>query len=403
MDFIVLILGSDINAYYMARCFHEQYHNKAYMIGKQAMNFTSYSKIINLSIYPKLQEGEEFKKILKDFYDKHQGKKILLIGSNDTYVRLIIENQAFLKNYYLFPYFDEDLLNNLLIKENFYKNMTIFPTPETYIYNINDPLDEEKIKKFNYPLILKPSDGVLYHEHEFSTQHKVYKIKNHEELLMVIDNIKTSGYTGTLIIQKFIKGDDSHLFDCMAFIDHSGKVKLMSFAQIALQEHTITGIGNATALVNGFSTFGDSKAFRTKLKESLETLNYHGFLEVDLKYDSDDKEFKVLEINPRQARSSYYLAFAGFNLVKYLIDDLIYKKEIDFTFIDKEIGLSFVPKTVIKKNVENEELKKEILRLYKEKKIVNPLKYPKDNLLKRRLWLKVRDINYIKKYKQNSW
>lgn len=403
MDFIVLILGSDINAYYMARCYHEQYNKKAYMIGKLGMNFTSYSKIINLEIYPNLQEKEYFVKILKDFYIKHKNKKILLIASNDTYVRLIIENQKYLQDMFIYPYFNVDLLNNLLLKENFYSNFIDLPKPSTYIYNINEILDRKKINEFGYPLILKPSDGVLYHEHEFLKQHKVYKIKTYLELQQVIGSIKESGYHGNLIIQKYIKGDDSYLFDCVAYLDRYGKVKLMSFAQIALQEHTITGIGNATVLVNGYNSFGGTERIVGILKQNLEKLNYHGFLEVDLKYDLENNEFKVLEINPRQARSSYYLAFAGYNLIKYLVDDLIYEKNLKYTFVDEKVCLSFVPKMVIKKYVNNPKLKDEILKLYHEKKVINPLKNQKDNLLKRKMWLGARYFNYIKKYKQNSW
>lgn len=403
MDFIVLILGSDINAYYMARCYHEQYNEKAYMIGKLEMNFTSYSKIINLEIYADLQEEISFKRILKHFYMKHRNKKILLIGSNDTYIRLIIENQDYLKRYFIFPYFSIDLLNNLLLKEKFYSNFKDLPKPETFVYNINEILDRTKIKKFGYPLILKPSNGILYHEHDFINQHKVYKVKNFRELTDVISAIKESGYNGNLIIQKYIAGDDSYLFDCVAYLDRYGKVKLMTFAQIALQEHTITGIGNATILVNGYNSFGGTNKIIKKIKSCLEKMNYHGFLEVDLKYDLENKEFKVLEINPRQARSSYYLTFAGFNLIKYLVDDLIYEKKMKYTFVDNEVCLSFVPKIIVKKYVNNCALKEEILKLYREKKVINPLKNKKDNLFKRKMWLRARDINYIKKYKQNSW
>ena len=97
------------------------------------------------------------------------------------------------------------------------------------------------------------------------------------------------------------------------------------------------------------------------------------------------------------------MAFAGFNLIKYLVDDLIYEKQLQYTFVNKEVCLSFVPKFVIKKYVNNNALKKEILKLYHEKKVINPLKNKKDNLFKRKMWLQARDINYIKKYKQNSW
>ena len=59
----------------------------------------------------------------------------------------------------------------------------------------------------------------------------------------------------------------------------------------------------------------------------MERIGYQGFAEVDLKYDSRDGKYKVLEINPRQARCSYYLAAGGHNLIQYLVDDLIYNKE----------------------------------------------------------------------------
>ena len=42
-------------------------------------------------------------------------------------------------------------------------------------------------------------------------------------------------------------------------------------------------------------------------------------------------------------------------------------------------------------------------KLYKQKKVVNPLKCKCDKHLKRKLWLFIRDINYNKKYKRNEW
>ena len=82
-------------------------------------------------------------------------------------------------------------------------------------------------------------------------------------------------------------------------------------------------------LLFGFNKYGNTEKTVEKLKKFIEKSGYHGFCEFDLKYDSDDNKFKVLEINPRQARSSYYLCFGGYNLVKILISDLIEKKDLE--------------------------------------------------------------------------
>lgn len=403
MDFEVVILGSDANAYYMARNTYEAYHKKAYVIGMIPMHFTNDSKILNISYNPDLHNWKSLKKELDNFYQNHQDKKLLLIPSNDDYVRLIIEHQDYLKKHYFFHTISEELLNSLLIKDVFYSSYPSLDIPDTYIYDIDEELDMERVNSLRYPLILKPGNGIVYHAHEFASQAKVYKIKTREELINTINVIKESGYQGKLIIQKFIYGDDSYLFDCVTYCDQHGKVKLMTFAQIGLQEHTHTGIGNCTLLVNGYNEYGNTEKITKELKKFIESINYHGICEFDLKYDKEDEKFRVLEINPRQARSSYYLTALGYNLVQYLVDDLIYNKPLESHFISEKMVLSFVPKCVIKKYVRNEGLKKEVFKLIKEKKIVDPLNFKEDKSFKRKKWLFMRKINYIKKYRRCEW
>lgn len=63
-DFKVVILGTDINAYYMSRNFHEEYGIKAHLIGKTAMNFTSMSNILTYELYEDLWDKKTFLKAL---------------------------------------------------------------------------------------------------------------------------------------------------------------------------------------------------------------------------------------------------------------------------------------------------------------------------------------------------
>lgn len=403
INFNLVILGTDINAYYMARCYHERYNRKAYIIGKEPMNFTKLSNIVSIEYNPNLWDKNEFIKTLINFAQNHKEKPLLLVASNDFYVRLIVENNKELSKYYQFNYPKLKIVNNLLLKDKFYEAYkdSDLPMPKTFIYSC---LEKNKIPKdFKYPLIIKPGDGVSYYKHKFIGQHKVYKVKNKEELKTVIAKIEESGYKNNLIIQEFIPGDDSKLFDVIFYCNSKGKAEIATFAQIGLQEHTPTGIGNCTVLVNGYSEYGNIDNTVKKLKSFLEGIKYTGFAEFDLKYDCRDKTYKVLEINPRQARSSYYLCALGHNLIEYLAEDLFLNKEKKFKLLKEKIVLSFVPLIIIKKYVKNPLLKTEILYLHKSRKYVDPLNYKKDNNIKRKLYLLLRKYNYIKKYRNNIW
>jgi len=396
----VLIIGTDINSYYMSRCYHELTGKKADTIGNRAIPYT---KISNPIIIENFNNKENFKKALIDYGEKNKEYKILLIATSDLYVKMVAEEKKILEKYYLFNYPEINIVNNLLVKEVFYdvyKDVNI-DIPKTTIYKCNQNDDIDKIKNYfkEYPIIIKPSDGVEYHSLD-TVLDKVYKVYNDEELENAILKIEKAGYNKNLIIQEFIPGDDSALFDSIFYVGKNKKAQIATFAQIGLQERTPTGIGNCTVLVNGFDEHGYKDELIYKLKEFLEKIGYQGFAEFDMKYDSRDGKYKVLEINPRQSRSGYYVCATGNNLVEYLIDDLIYNKQKEFKIIKEKVILSFVPKKIIKKYIENNKLKNEINKLIKNKKIVNPLKYNKDKSFKRILYLLYRDFNYFKKYKK---
>ena len=64
---------------------------------------------------------------------------------------------------------------------------------------------------FSFPVILKPSNSVMYWEHEFPTQEKVYKIDSDKKLKDTIRQIYDAGYTDSLIIQDTIPGNDEYM------------------------------------------------------------------------------------------------------------------------------------------------------------------------------------------------
>lgn len=402
MKYNVLIIGSDANAYYMARCYHELFHEKAFVLAKSPLPYTKYSNIVNIIYDDAIWNEEFFLKAIYKFKEEHDNKLTLLISTNETYTYFISLNRVKLtKDNFIFNCPSVDIINSLIMKESFYKTYkdSCLNIPKTQYY---DCLSKKEFDaNMSYPVILKPSNVIMYNHLSFEGKNKIYKIETKEELIKIINKIKNSGYTDTLIVQDFIPGNDSCLFDAVAYVDKNHKVKLLTLAQIGLQEHTKNMVGNAAVLINGYNEFGGTEVIEKQMKKFLEDIKYQGFCEFDLKYDCRDNEFKVLEINARQGRSSYYLSSLGHNLVKVLIDDLILDKKTDYQFLKDKVLLSFVPKRVAKKYILNDNYKKEMLSLWHKR--VNPLVYKKDLGFTRILYLTKKYFRYFKEYKNGYW
>lgn len=399
--FLPIIVGTDINAYNMAISFHEEYKIQPVLVGKGVLPFTNLSTIPRAIEYDKkLADPAQFAKILISVAKKYEeaAEKLILIGTNDLYVRLIIENRAILKDYFVFNYIEEDLMNEIQFKENFYKlcEQHGIDIPTTVFYNCQT--DGEFTKEMMYPVIIKPSNGIEYSRHPFEGQAKVFKVENLTELNNVVTMIKNSGYADTLIIQDYIPGEDTAMWDSVVYVSSKGETQLVSFAQVVLQEHTKTAIGNYTALITRYN-----EELMTKLRNFLEALNYRGFGNFDLKFDERDGKFKVFEVNIRQGRSSYYVTAMGHNMARYFVDDLIYNKEKPCTYLNGDMLFSVVPKIVLKNFVADPAVQADIARLLKEKKMINPLFYKQDKHLKRKFYMFIRQVNYYKKYKENVW
>ncbi len=396
----VLILGTDANAYYMARCCYEAFKVKPYVIGTKELSFTKYTNILNVSYNKEMWSEKGFLKLLKEFA-KDKDEKILLISTNETYSEFISKNKKELEKNYLFNIPSLDVIKSLTNKEIFYKTYkdSKLKFPKTIYYQKNDKINLEEL---SYPVIVKPANVVIYNHLDFEGKNKIYKIDTKEEVDRIIKLIYENGYTDKLIIQEFITGGDDYLFDAVVYVNSYGKAEFMSFAQIGLQERTKSMVGNAAVLINGLNlTKGNVLEEVNIIKEFLEKINYRGFAEVDLKYDKKDNTFKVLEINARQGRSSYYLTGLGKNLVSVLVDDLINHEEHEFEFLDKEVLLSFVPKGIIKKYIDNNEYKENVLRLWSN--VIKPMDAKCDKNIARYLMLRKRWLHYYKEYKNSYW
>ena len=404
MDFFVLILGTDANAYYMARCCYEEYKIKPHLIGQRRLAFTKFSDILTIEYCPDFWKEETFLEVINNYAKNSEYKKILLVSTNETYTEYISKNKEKLNKKFVYNLPSIEIIKTLTNKENFYK--TYENSELTFPKTIYFDAKKDKIEsiKIQFPLVLKPANVVKYNHVDFVGKNKIYKIDNQSELEKTINIIKNSEYDDRLIIQEFIPGDDSYLFDSVVYADKNSKCKIISFAQIGMQERTKSMVGNAALLINGFNTFdGNVDKQINNINSFIEKIGYMGFAEIDMKYDYRDKIFKVLEINARQGRCSYYLTPLGCNLVKTMVDDVIKNKDIEKKVLTEKVLLTFVPKGIIKKYCTNKKLKKEALKLWKKGNVVKPMECKLDKNFKRFLMLRKRWLHYYKEYKNSYW
>lgn len=396
LNLLPVLLASDINVYSMARAFHEEYNIQSLMVARDLSGPVMNSKILRYWEEKELDDSKVFLDTMKKIYEENKDKTLIVIGCADHYVRLVVENKEALKDMYVVPYSDKEVLDNIVLKETFYSLCSKYNLDyaKTLVYkkemNLDFTLD------FDFPVVLKPSDSVSYNKNSFEGQHKVYFIDNMQDLKDTLKTIYGHGYEDNMIIQERIPGDDSAMYDLQVYVGSDHKVKLMNFGNVLLEEHTPKGIGsNAATLVDY------NEELMKKIQVFLEDIGYEGLADCDLKYDHRDGTYKMFEINIRQGRSHYRVTGGGDNLAKYIVEDYVLHKELPLKFVKDEYFWHVVPLGIVYKYINDEEKVKKIKRLVKEGKVCHSLYYPKDMNIKRWAYLKLRDFNQYKKYKKH--
>ena len=81
MEFTSIILGTDINAYGVARSLHEGYGVCSHAYGVKPLRFTRASKIVDVEVHEDFDTDEGFLRTLKKVAERFQGEKPLLLTS----------------------------------------------------------------------------------------------------------------------------------------------------------------------------------------------------------------------------------------------------------------------------------------------------------------------------------
>lgn len=395
-DLLPVLLGSDANVYGMARSFYMEYGVTSLAIGKGALAATANSRLVKMAVVePNLEDDAVFVRTLTDFAKAHTGKTLVLVSCGDNYTGLMARARAALEPYYKFACPTPELVAELDTKEFFYQACERHGLSYPRTFGCTNENYKTVELPFPFPCIIKASNSVAYWNCKFPHKKKVFVAYNKEEFDAITAAIYSSSYQDNLVLQEYIPGDDNcmRVLNCYSGLDH--KVKLMALGQPLLEEQTPEGIGNYAAIMN----VRDDELM-VKMKAFLEDVGWEGFSNFDMKYDARDGKYKLFEMNPRQGRSSFFVTASGYNLAKWLVEDVVEHKEQGLTIADAHHLWMIAPAGIIKKYLKDEALLAEAKELMRQGKVSHQLFCKEDAGLKRRIWYIKNQLNNYRKYKR---
>lgn len=395
-DLLPVLLGSDANVYGMARSFYMEYGVTSLAIGKGALAATANSRLVKMAVVePNLEDDAVFVRTLTDFAKAHTGKTLVLVSCGDNYTGLMARARAALEPYYKFACPTPELVAELDTKEFFYQACERHGLSYPRTFGCTNENYKTVELPFPFPCIIKASNSVAYWNCKFPHKKKVFVAYNKEEFDAITAAIYSSSYQDNLVLQEYIPGDDNcmRVLNCYSGLDH--KVKLMALGRPLLEEQTPEGIGNYAAIMN----VRDDELM-VKMKAFLEDVGWEGFSNFDMKYDARDGKYKLFEMNPRQGRSSFFVTASGYNLAKWLVEDVVEHKEQDLIIADAHHLWMIAPAGIIKKYLKDEALLAEAKELMRQGKVSHQLFCKEDAGLKRRIWYIKNQLNNYRKYKR---
>lgn len=394
VSFQPILLGSDINVYGMARAFHEEYDLTSWAYAGSQLSPTQHSRIVDVHVVPGFGEIDVFRKTLTGLgASLPTSKKYLLIPCGDVYSALLSACESELRPYFVFNTLPKDLTERLSNKASFYdlcEQMNL-PHPQTFTVTAEEAAaGKHHTLPFDFPVAVKPADSVEYLDVQFEGRKKAYVVNTAEELDDIVSKIYANGYTSTLIIQDFIPGDDSHMRVLNAYVDQRHRVRMMFLGHPLLEDPSPVAVGNYAVITPDYN-----EEVMTRIKTFLESINYSGVANFDMKYDARDGEYKLFEINLRQGRSSYFVTLNGYNLAKLFVDDLIRDTPFDGKTVmgcGTKVWLE-IPRSIFRKYVRNNADKAEAQKMLKAGNWGTTLEYSKDMSFLR--WLQIRYMFYL--------
>ncbi len=395
VSFMPVIVGGDIATYAIGREFHEEYGIKSICIATAPIDAISRSVLFDCVLVEHLTD-----ELLLDAINKiareNSSKKILVLTNLEPVTASLNNDREQFESNVILAIPDADVVELVSQKDSFMELCEKFGLDfaKSEVVDLSHP---ENIKpcEIEFPVVAKPSYSPEYAKFMANGFKKVYYFESQSQLDTLWKDLQAAGFTGTFLVQELITGDDTYVGNINMYIDASGKCTMYSAAQVLLEDHAPTMLGNPLAMITE-----QVPQLWEKAEKMLRSIGYHGFANFDTKRDARTGRIIFFELNPRMGRSNYYIKAGGVNPMRICVEDMVYGHAIEPETATEEKLYTLVPNSLLKKYLVDPQLKARVEQLIREKRVVDPQKYSEDKSFLRSLAVEITELNQIRKFRK---
>ena len=231
-------------------------------------------------------DSQEFIDFLIDIGQKEQLNGWAIIPSNDHIVENLSRNIESLKPYYKTIAPEPEILNKIVSKRRL---LEVAESSGTPIPSTCYPSSIEKVRDFRFPVLVKGVKGLSFYK---AVHAKAIQVDKLADFNVVMDGILQKVNDDNVMVQELIPDDRTHKVVSFTCFAECGEIMAYWMGE-KLREHPIK-YGTATMSQSVYVP-----DILISAKPLIKSLGYTGVCEVEFMFDPRDKEYKLIEINPR--------------------------------------------------------------------------------------------------------
>ncbi len=394
-DLLPVVVGGDIGAYALCREFHEAWGVTSIAICTGFIGSISHSRIISPYTVSSITR-EPLLEAMRDIAAQHPNVTILLVANTDALIEILEDIVDELPGNVRCPIPSRQAFDTVCDKETFSRlcQKHGLDTPRTEVVRLagRKAIDDSKLP---FPVVAKPAVSAEYAHLLHQGFKKVYYITEQSQLSKLWHDLRGVGFEGEFLVQELIGGDDTYMDSLTLYIGREGKPLMLGAAQVLLEDHAPSMLGNPVAMV-----IREKPELWEKVSALLADVEYRGFVNFDIKRDPCTGRELFLDCNPRIGRNSYYNVAGGVNPMDVLVRDVVDGSSEGVRIANKPALYTVVPVPLLRRYVRDEALRAEVNSLVSQKCVFDPQRYKHDRAFKRVLDVELTELNQFRKYAQ---